>query len=210
MPHSSLIPPLYLTGYGGGIMVLIQPIAEWGKGDGVLEDPTLIKNQENLYQCVKLLFDDLEQSDYKVFEYEYVKTKDEGHGRIETRKCWTIFDLACLLHLRGFTNWEKPPTISRIRSERHMGQDESIEDRYHIASITGANNSADDDFTNHQQANASGNSGPQGMARRGSSTGLPGDRGEVTSPANPIHLVKWGSAHGKIARKELDEQPISL
>ena len=99
---------------------------------------SLKANQRKLYQDVKLLFDDLEQSDYKAYEYEYVKTTDESHGRIETRECWYIFDLECLRHLRGFANWEKLSTVSRIRSEQRIGQDvSSIEDRYHIASITG-------------------------------------------------------------------------
>ena len=39
---------------------------------------------------------------------------------------------------RGFDNWKKLRTVSRIRSQRWVGEEKSIEDRYHIASICGA------------------------------------------------------------------------
>ena len=47
-------------------------------------------NQGNLFEDVKLLFDDLEKSEYKAYSYSYHKTVDKGHGRIEIRECWVI------------------------------------------------------------------------------------------------------------------------
>jgi hypothetical protein len=58
--------------------------------------------------------------------------------RLPTRACWTISDLEVLKYLRGSEKWKKLRTISRIRSFRQQGEHQSIEDRYHIASITGA------------------------------------------------------------------------
>ncbi len=95
-------------------------------------------NQGNLSEDVELLFDDLEEGDYKYYAYDYHKTVNKGHGRIEIRECWTISDPDILCHLRGYENWTKLTTVSRIRSQRWIGEEKSCEDRYHIASIAGA------------------------------------------------------------------------
>ena len=99
---------------------------------------SLKENQGRLYEDVKLLFDDLESSDYTAYTYDHARTVNKGHGRIEIRECWTISDPEVLCHLRGFDNWKKLQTVSRIRSQRWVGDEKSIEDRYHIASICGA------------------------------------------------------------------------
>jgi len=98
----------------------------------------LKENQGNLYQDVVHLFDDLEHSHYTAYGFEYDKTVDKGHGRIEIRECWTISDPEILRHLRGFANWKNLTTVSRIRSERRIGEERSVEDRYHITSLSGA------------------------------------------------------------------------
>jgi predicted transposase YbfD/YdcC len=98
----------------------------------------LKENQGHLYEDVEHLFVDLEESQYKAYACDYEKTVNKDHGRIEIRECWTISDPKVLLHLRGATNWKKLLTVSRIRSQRWIGEDRSCEDRYHIASIAGA------------------------------------------------------------------------
>lgn len=99
---------------------------------------SLKENQGRLYEDVELLFDDLEKSQYKAYAYDYEETSDAGHGRIETRQCWTISDPEVLRYLRGAENWKNLCTVSRIRSYRQIGAEVGCEDRYHIASITGA------------------------------------------------------------------------
>jgi len=98
----------------------------------------LKENQGNLYEDVVHLFDDLEGSQYKAYAFDYDKTVNKDHGRIEIRECWTISDPETLQHLRGFTNWKNLATVSRIRSVRRIGEEQSCEDRYHITSLTGA------------------------------------------------------------------------
>jgi len=105
------------------------------EGDYVL---ALKENQGNLFEDVQKLFTDLESSDYRGYVYDYEKTVDKGHGRIEIRECWTISDPDILRYLRGFENWEKLQTVSRIRSQRWTGNEKTSEDRFHIASIPGA------------------------------------------------------------------------
>ncbi len=98
----------------------------------------LKNNQGNLFEDVQKLFADLEGSRYKAYSHDYAKTVNKDHGRIEIRECWTISDLEILRHLRGFNNWKKLHTVSRIRSQRWLGDEKTCEDRYHIASIVGA------------------------------------------------------------------------
>jgi predicted transposase YbfD/YdcC len=98
----------------------------------------LKENQGHLYEDVALLFADLEKSHYTAYRFDYAETFSEGHGRSERRECWTISDPAVLQYLRGFEKWEKLYTVSRIRSYRSEGENTSIEDRYHIASLVGA------------------------------------------------------------------------
>jgi predicted transposase YbfD/YdcC len=99
---------------------------------------SLKENQGRLFEDVCLLFNDLEQSQYKAYACDYAKSANKDHGRIEIRECWTISDPEVLRHLRGFENWKNLLTVSRIRSQRIIGEEKSCEDRYHIASITGA------------------------------------------------------------------------
>jgi predicted transposase YbfD/YdcC len=98
----------------------------------------LKENQGRLYEDTVLLFADLEKSNYTAYAFDYAQTSNTGHGRSEKRECWTISDQEVLQHLRGFEKWEKLQTVSRIRSYRTEGEHTTIEDRYHIASITGA------------------------------------------------------------------------
>jgi predicted transposase YbfD/YdcC len=98
----------------------------------------LKENQGHLYEDTRRLFADLEDSQYQAYRFDYDKTVNKDHGRIEIRECWTISDPEILQHLRGFANWKNLLTVSRIRSQRWIGEDKTCEDRYHIASITGA------------------------------------------------------------------------
>jgi predicted transposase YbfD/YdcC len=93
-------------------------------------------NQSNLHEDVVLLFDDLEESDYSAYAYDYAKTVDKDHGRIEVRHCWTISDPALIQHLRGADRFPALHTLVRVRSERYVGDDHSVEDRYFIGSAT--------------------------------------------------------------------------
>jgi predicted transposase YbfD/YdcC len=95
-------------------------------------------NQGNLHEDVEHLFADLEDSQYKAYRFDYEKTVNKGHGRIEIRECWTISDPEILCHLRGYEHWKKLTTVSRIRSQRWIGDEKRCEDRYHIASLSEA------------------------------------------------------------------------
>jgi len=98
----------------------------------------LKENQGCLYEDAKLVFGDLDKSDYTVYEHDYARTVNKGHGRIEIRECWTISDPEVLRFLWGSTNWKKLSAVARIRSQRQIGDVKTCEDRFYIASISGA------------------------------------------------------------------------
>lgn len=91
-------------------------------------------NQNNLHEDVILLFDDLEESGYNAYDYDYAKTVDKGHGRIEVRHCWTISDPHIVSCLRGVNRFRNLLTVVRVRAERYLGDQHSVEDRYFIGS----------------------------------------------------------------------------
>lgn len=93
-------------------------------------------NQSNLHEDVVLLFDDLEESDYTAYTYSHDKTVDKDHGRIEVRQCWTISDPQLICCLRGADRFRNLQTVVRVRAERYVNDDHSVEDRYFIGSAT--------------------------------------------------------------------------
>ena len=93
-------------------------------------------NQSNLHEDVVLLFDDLEESGFSAYVHDYHKTVDKDHGRIEVRHCWTISDPALIQHLRGADRFPALHTVVRVRSERYVGDEHSVEDRHFIGSAT--------------------------------------------------------------------------
>lgn len=116
-----------------GCQVDIADLIVDGGGDYLF---SLKGNQSNLHEDVVLLFDDLEQSGYSAYEYDYDKTVDKDHGRIEVRHCWTISDSALIQHLRGADRFQGLQTLVRVRSERYVGDKHSVEDRHFISSAT--------------------------------------------------------------------------
>ena len=114
-----------------GCQTAIADLIVAGQGDYLL---SLKGNQSNLHEDVVLLFDDLVASDFTAYPYDYAVTVDKDHGRIEIRRCWTIDYPSLQGHLRGADNWPKLTTLVKVQSERRVGAQRSVEDRYFIAS----------------------------------------------------------------------------
>jgi predicted transposase YbfD/YdcC len=98
----------------------------------------LKENQRHLAEDVRLLFEDLEQSQYRAYTYDYHQSIGKDHGRVEVRECWTISDPAALRYLRGCEKWAGLHSVVRIRAQRSVGAESSCEDRYYLASIAEA------------------------------------------------------------------------
>jgi predicted transposase YbfD/YdcC len=105
-----------------------------GKGDYVL---ALKDNHPLLSENVQLLFKDLEDSRFKAYDYDVAQTVEKGHGRLETRQCWTISDPAVLRGLRGTQDWEGLRCVAKVRARRTVGDKTTVEDRYYLSSLDG-------------------------------------------------------------------------
>jgi predicted transposase YbfD/YdcC len=114
-----------------GCQTAIANLIIEGKGDYLL---ALKGNQSNLHDDVILLFDDLANSNFTAYTYDYARTVDKNHGRIEVRHCWIIEYPTLDGVLRGADNWRGLTTLVKVRSERYIADKHSIEDRYFIAS----------------------------------------------------------------------------
>lgn len=105
-----------------------------GKGDYVL---ALKDNHPLLSEDVQLLFDDLEESRFKAYDYDTGQTVDKDHGRLETRWCWTISDPAVLRGLRGSQEWDNLGCVAKVRARRTVDDKVTVEDRYFLSSLDG-------------------------------------------------------------------------
>jgi len=97
----------------------------------------LKENHGNLYEDVELLFDDLEKSQFSAYQYDHEQTVNKGHGRIESRQCWTISDPDVLRLLRGTKDWKKLTSVVKVQAKRRTDQKTTIEARYYLSSLTG-------------------------------------------------------------------------
>ena len=92
-------------------------------------------NQPHLHEDVQALFAWAERVDYAEIEHAYWEMTNKGHGRIETRECWTISDPACLRMIADWEAWAQLRTVVRIRARRTLNGHTSVEERYYISSI---------------------------------------------------------------------------
>ena len=93
------------------------------------------ENQGHLYEDIHDLFEDDWKFDFKDAPYSYAKTVNKDHGRIEIRQCWTISDPEYLANVREITRWTGIQSLVMILSERRIGEEIEIQDRYYISSL---------------------------------------------------------------------------
>ena len=100
-------------------------------GDYVL---ALKGNQSTLAQAVEELFIDADAVDYAGWPMYSYETIDRGHGRIETRR---YFTLTAVDKIPQSADWEKLNMVGMVQSERQVNDKTTQETRFYIASIGG-------------------------------------------------------------------------
>ena len=93
------------------------------------------ENQEHLYQDLVGLFSYDQERNFQEAPYQYAKTVNKNHGRIEIRQCWTTSDPEYLNTLRGQHKWKGLSSMIMIVAERITDRDRSTETRYYISSL---------------------------------------------------------------------------
>ena len=107
---------------------IASTIIECG-GDYVL---AVKANQKSLHEDIKLFFEDAISEGFEI-PYGISESEDWGHGRTETRQCWSVQ----IDHLEWFRHgdWANMKSIACSQSTRRTRDGESVERRYFIASF---------------------------------------------------------------------------
>ena len=110
---------------------ITKTIVEQG-GDYLL---AVKENQGNLYEDIHDLFEDDQLYHFEGAPYDYAKSVNKDHGRIEIRQCWTISEPEYLAQIRDRERWHGLKSLVMIVSERRIGNESEIQTRYFITSL---------------------------------------------------------------------------
>jgi predicted transposase YbfD/YdcC len=109
---------------------IAEKIVERG-GDYVL---ALKGNQSTLAEAVEELFIDADAADYAGWSVDTHETIDHGHGRVETRR---YFTLTAVDKIPQAADWEKLNLVGMVQSERQVNGKTRLDYRFYIGSIGG-------------------------------------------------------------------------
>jgi predicted transposase YbfD/YdcC len=102
------------------------------KGDYLL---AVKENQGHLFEDIHTLFSVDKLTNFKDGPYQYAKTTNKDHGRIEIRQCWAISDPEYLATIRDYQRWTGLKSLVRIESERKIGDKSEVQVSYYISSL---------------------------------------------------------------------------
>ena len=93
------------------------------------------ENQGHLFEDISVLFAVDQAHDFKYATLERHQETNKGHGRIETRECWSTSDPAYLNLIRSRENWVGLRSIAMVISTRMVGDKHTKKVRYYISSL---------------------------------------------------------------------------
>ena len=68
-------------------------------------------------------------------ECDFFRTVSKGHGRIETRECWTTSDPEYLKYIATLADWRGLQSIAMVQAVRQTGEQTTTSRRYFISSL---------------------------------------------------------------------------
>jgi predicted transposase YbfD/YdcC len=89
-----------------------------GGGDYLL---AVKENQGHLFEDIQCLFEVDVAQGMKYAQYQYYKSVNKGHGRIESRECWATDSEEYLSLVRKRPQWIGLKSVIRIVSQRQIG-----------------------------------------------------------------------------------------
>lgn len=89
-------------------------------------------NQSNLHDDVRLFFQIQKEHNFKDELFDYYKSVDADHGKVEIRKYWTTSGISWL---QGKENWKNLETICMVERERQFEDKTERETSYYMGSI---------------------------------------------------------------------------
>lgn len=106
-----------------------------GGGDYLL---AVKENQGHLFEDIQCIFGVDAAQGMKYAQYQYAKSVNKGHGRIEIRECWATDQEEYLSLVRNRQQWRGLKSIVRIVSQR---QTDEVQTHYFISSLPAVANS---------------------------------------------------------------------
>ena len=76
------------------------------------------ENQGHLYEDVRDLFQGALEFGFEGDPYDFARTVNKNHGRIETRQCWVITDPTCLDYLQNRQQWARLDAVVKVTAHR--------------------------------------------------------------------------------------------
>lgn len=98
-------------------------------GDYVL---SLKGNQGNLHEDVQQLFESARQINFVGIEHSFHQSTHSNHGRIETRRHWTLSEVGALIDSH---KWQGLSSVGMVEAQRCINGKSSLEIRYYISSL---------------------------------------------------------------------------
>lgn len=92
------------------------------------------RNHEELYDALELLFAEGMRRDCLGVEHDYTEDVGKGHGRIETRRCWSTWEIEWFAERQ---QWKGLRSFVCIEGERQIGSQRSVQRRYFLSSLDG-------------------------------------------------------------------------
>lgn len=93
------------------------------------------QNQGQLYEDVRDLFQGAEEFGFAGVPYDFARTVNKNHGRLETRQCWVIADPDCLNYLQNRQQWAKLNAVVKVTAQRETATETTVQSRYYISSL---------------------------------------------------------------------------
>ena len=95
------------------------------------------ENQHQLYEDVRDLFEGAQECDFESVPYDFARTVNKNHGRLETRQCWVITDSTCLDYLQNRQQWANLSAVVKVTAQRETATETTVHSRYYISSLAG-------------------------------------------------------------------------
>ena len=96
----------------------------------------LKRNQPQLHDDVKEMFEYSRRSGFSDLDYRFCETVEKGHGRIEKRRCWAVSDPDYLGYVNERGEWSELRSLAMVESERTENGKTSTQTRYFISSLS--------------------------------------------------------------------------
>jgi len=110
---------------------IAETIVEGG-GDYILQ---VKDNQPTLRENLELFFAEAMRDDCRGVEHDYATKTNKGHGRIETRRCWTSWEVRGLASKED--SWAGLQSVACVERRRQVGDEVTRERHYYISSLPG-------------------------------------------------------------------------